>query len=232
MMIMLMIELLVASYQPSTTTRARQLAPADLCCAGGGGGGGGSGAGSDDTDIALIEKRGSRSRRGRRGGGGGRFLEKVIGRSAGDVRLAALRRRVKLEEGVVEGVVELHDRRLVAAAVAVVGRTEDGHHVVVVAPVEALHHQLVGAGDQRQAVGVVEGLADVVAEGVAGAARADAPAAAVVRVGPKEVAHRPLVGHLLQAVEGANVVEGVDGWREAAVEAEDLTIDWWRKRKR
>lgn len=141
------------------------------------------------------------------------------------MRFAALRSRVKLQEGVVEGVVQLHDGRLVAAAVAVVGRREDGHHVVVVAPVEALHHQLVGASDQCQAVGVVEGLADVVAKGVAGAARTDAPAAAVVRVGPEQIAHGAFVGHLLQAVQGANVVQGVDGGREAAVQAEDLTID-------
>ena len=67
-------------------------------------------------------------------------------------------RGVKLQEGVLEGVVQLHDGGLVAAAVAVVGGGEDGDHVAVVGPVVALHHQLVGAGHQGQPVRVVESL--------------------------------------------------------------------------
>ena len=67
-------------------------------------------------------------------------------------------RGVKLQEGVLEGVVQLHDGGLVAAPVAVVGGGEDGDHVAVVGPVVALHHQLVGAGHQGQPVRVVESL--------------------------------------------------------------------------
>lgn len=63
--------------------------------------------------------------------------------------------------------VDLHDRRLVAAAVAVVRCREDGDHVLVVAPAEAVHDQLVSPGDQRQPVRPVELLRDVLAEGVA-----------------------------------------------------------------
>jgi hypothetical protein len=47
------------------------------------------------------------------------------------------------------------------ASVAVVWRTEYGDHVLVVAPVVALHHELVRAADQVKPVGVVELLADV-----------------------------------------------------------------------
>ena len=64
--------------------------------------------------------------------------------------------RVKLEEGVFEGVVQLHDGGLVAAAVAVVGGGEDGDHVAVVGPVVALHHQLMSPTHQGQAVRMVE----------------------------------------------------------------------------
>lgn len=39
---------------------------------------------------------------------------------------------------VLKTVVELHDGRLIAAPVAVVGRAEDGHHISVMAPVVAL----------------------------------------------------------------------------------------------
>lgn len=78
---------------------------------------------------------------------------------------------------------------------------------------------------------MVERLADVLAERVAGAARRDAPAAAVVRVRPQQVAHRPLVRHLLHAIDLADLVECVDGRREAAVQAEDLVVDQRGKRQ-
>ncbi len=42
------------------------------------------------------------------------------------------------------------------AAVAVVGRAEDGDDVLLVAPVVPLHHQLVRPRHQVQPVGVVE----------------------------------------------------------------------------
>ena len=63
---------------------------------------------------------------------------------------------VKLQEGILEGVVKLHDGSLVSTAVAVVGGGEDGDHVPVVTPVVALHHQLMGPAHQGQAVRMVE----------------------------------------------------------------------------
>ena len=93
-----------------------------------------------------------------------------------------------------------------------------------------LHDELVGARDEREAVVVVEGLGDVLAEGVARAAGRDAPATAIVRIGPEEVAHGALVRHLLDAVEGADVVEGVYARRETAVGTEDLVVNQGGKR--
>ena len=121
-----------------------------------------------------------------------------------------------------QGVVELHERGLVAAAVAVVGRAEDGDDVLVVRPVVALHDQLVGARNERQPVAVVEALGDVHAKREPGAARRDAPAVAVVRVGPQQVAHRTLVRHLLDAVQRPDAVQRRHVRRQAPVQAENL----------
>ena len=63
---------------------------------------------------------------------------------------------VKLQEGILEGVVKLHDGSLVSTAVAVVGGGEDGDHVPVMAPVVALHHQLMGSAHQGQTIRMVE----------------------------------------------------------------------------
>ena len=65
-------------------------------------------------------------------------------------------RGVKLQEGVLQGVIQLHDAGLIAAPVAVVGGGEDGDHVPIVTPVVALHHQLMGPAHQGQAVRMVE----------------------------------------------------------------------------
>lgn len=45
-----------------------------------------------------------------------------------------------------------------------------------------LHNQLVGSGHECEAVGVVECLRDVLAEGVAGASGRDTPTTTVIRV--------------------------------------------------
>ena len=63
--------------------------------------------------------------------------------------------------------VHLHDRRLVPAPVAVVGRGEEGDHLLGVVPHVPLHHELVGAGDELHVVLVTELLADVLPEYVA-----------------------------------------------------------------
>ena len=85
-------------------------------------------------------------------------LKEVVWSLSCHMRLSSPWSRVELEEGILERVVQLHDGGLVAAAVAVVGRGEDSDHVAVVAPVVALHHQLMGAGHQRQAWGWKERL--------------------------------------------------------------------------
>lgn len=151
-------------------------------------------------------------------------LQKVVGRSPGHMGLAALRCRIELQERVVECIVELHDGRLIATAVTVVGRREDGHHIVIVTPVEPFHDQLMSACHQREAIGVIERFRDVVTECVASTTRRYAPATAIIRVGPEEVAHGPFVGNLLQTIQCSNMIQCVDGRRETTVQAEYLLI--------
>lgn len=50
-----------------------------------------------------------------------------------------------------------------------------------------------GAGHQREAVGVVEGFRDVLSEGVAGTSGGDAPPTAVIWVRPQQVTHGALM---------------------------------------
>jgi hypothetical protein len=68
---------------------------------------------------------------------------------ATDMGFATTRSRIKLEERVLQVFVNLHDRSLVAASVTIVGRTEDGHHIPVLAPVVTLHSN---SKDVRKAV--------------------------------------------------------------------------------
>lgn len=82
-----------------------------------------------------------------------------------------------------------------------------------------------GPGNKRQAVVVVESLRDVLTECVTGTTGRDSPSAPVVGVRPQKVAHGSLVGHLLDPVKGADVVERVDAGRQASVQAEDLVVD-------
>ena len=134
-------------------------------------------------------------------------------------------------QGVLHVFVNLHDGGLVAAAVAIVGCREDGHDVPVMGPVaawaragtgdrirqvsssrvrqredrtsdaQALHDELMRARHECQAVVVVERFRDVLTKRVPCSARRDPPSAPVVRVGPQQVAHRPFVRDLLDAVD-------------------------------
>ena len=70
-------------------------------------------------------------------------LEEIVGGASRDVWFAPSGRRVELQERVLELVVQLHHRRLVAATVAVVGGREHGHHITVVAPVVTLKEQAI-----------------------------------------------------------------------------------------
>lgn len=104
--------------------------------------------------------------------------------------------RVELEESVLQVLVNFHDGCLVAAPVAVIGRTKDGHHVLLVAPVVPFHDKLVGTRNEGQAVVVIELLGNVLAESISGATWTNTPSTTVIGVRPQQIADRTFVGDL------------------------------------
>ena len=116
------------------------------------------------------------------------------------------RRWVELKEIILHELVDLHYGGLVTAAVAVVRCGEDRHDIALVSPVVAVHDQLMSARNPRQVIGVVELLRDVLAEAIAGTTRGDAPTAALIGVGPQQVADWAFVGSLLHAIKLTDLV--------------------------
>merc|ERR1712032_652326 len=101
------------------------------------------------------------------------------------VRFAASGCRVELHECVVHGLVDLHDRGLVATTVAIVWGGEDRHHLPVMTPIVTFHDQLMRPRDECEAIRCIEFFGDVLSEGVPSAARADTPSKPVFRVAPE-----------------------------------------------
>jgi len=79
-------------------------------------------------------------------------LKEVVGSAASHVWFPPPGGRVELEEGVLQGVIQLHNGSLVPTAIAVVGRGEDGDNISVMGPVVTLHHQLMCPCDQCESV--------------------------------------------------------------------------------
>jgi len=132
-------------------------------------GGDGEGSASSWTPHRALHSEGravractakdarEREREGVRGEGKGKAaLEEVVWGSARDVRLSSSGSRIELQEGMFHVFVEFHDGCLVTAAVAVVGSGEDGDDALLVAPVVALHDELMRSGDERETVGTIE----------------------------------------------------------------------------
>lgn len=72
---------------------------------------------------------------------------------------------------------------------------------------------------------MIECFRNILPKRVSGSSGRYSPATAVIWVGPKQVTHRSFVGHFLDAVQRADVVEGVDTGRQASVETENLVIN-------
>lgn len=85
--------------------------------------------------------------------------------------------------------------------------------------------------NERQTVVVIESLRNILAERIAGTTGRYPPAAAVIGVGPEQIAHGSFVGNFLYAVQSTNVVERVDTGRQPAVQTEDLIVDQGRQGK-
>ena len=68
------------------------------------------------------------------------------------------------------GVVHLHNGRLVTTSVAIVGSGENRDYLAIVLPLVAFHDQLVSTRNKVQPVNVCELLGDILAKSVASAA--------------------------------------------------------------
>jgi len=148
--------------------------------------------------------------------------DKVVWYAPGDLGLALPRGRIKLLEEILHVLINLQDRRLIPAPIAVVGGGEYGDDIPIMAPAISLHDELMGAGDEGEVVAVVEGFRDVLAKGVAGAARAHAPAGAFVRVGPEEIAHWAFVWDLLDSTQLSHLIQSLQLRGQATMQTEYL----------
>jgi hypothetical protein len=121
--------------------------------------------------------------------------------------------------------VNLHDGGLITASVAVVRCAEDGHHISILAPIVALHDELMRSCDQGQAIIVVERLADVLTKSIASASWADTPTTSIVWITPEQITHGPFVRHFLNPVQTPNIIQGIDTRAQSSVQAKDLIVN-------
>lgn len=171
-------------------------------------------------------------------------LQEVIRCPAGDHWFACTRTWIELQKSVLEVLVDLHDCGLVTATVAVIWRCtthisighffqaglwcltrENRHHVSILTPIVALHDQLMRSRNKSQAIVVVKGLADILAECVSCSSWAYAPSTSVVWVTPQQITHWTLVWNFLNTVESSDVIQGVDAGRKTSVQAENLVVN-------
>jgi len=155
-------------------------------------------------------------------------LQKIIRRAllhAVAGLLLLVRWRVKLQECVLQVLIDLHDCCLVAATVAIVWSREDRYDVSVMAPIIALHDKLVRTRDEFQTICMVELLRNVLAKSVASSSRRDAPTTSVIWIRPEEVTHWSFMRHLLNAIQLSDIIQGVQRRRDATVHADDLILN-------
>eukprot|EP00567_Pseudictyota_dubia_P007413 CAMPEP_0197436974 /NCGR_PEP_ID=MMETSP1175-20131217/4295_1 /TAXON_ID=1003142 /ORGANISM="Triceratium dubium, Strain CCMP147" /LENGTH=357 /DNA_ID=CAMNT_0042966381 /DNA_START=566 /DNA_END=1640 /DNA_ORIENTATION=- len=136
-----------------------------------------------------------------------------------------LRCRIKNLEASIQVFIQFKYCRHVAAPVAVIWRRPHRHQRVVEHAPMSLHYQLMRPRDEIQVVPLVEHGNDVPTKEVTGTTRAKAPTLDLLRVGPHEVTHRPVVGNLLLPIDDSDLVQGVDAGAQPAVDREDLILD-------
>jgi hypothetical protein len=130
--------------------------------------------------------------------------------------------------------VDFHDWGFVSATVAVIWRRKNCYHVLVVSPIEPLHHQLVSTCDSRQAIRMIELFWDVLAETVPCTSWWDTPTAPVIRVRPQQVADGTFMRYFLNTIKLSNLVQCIYAGGKTTMEAEDLVLNdrsEWQKVK-
>lgn len=130
-----------------------------------------------------------------------------------------------MKERVLHEFIDLHNGGFVTTSVAIVGSREHGDDVAVVGPVVTIHHQLMSSGDQFQIVRVIELLRNILSKRVAGTSGRDTPTTSVIRIGPQKITDRTFVGNLHNTIKLLDLVQSVNRWREATMEAEDVVLN-------
>jgi len=98
------------------------------------------------------------------------------------VRFSTARCWIELQEGILESVIKLHNGSLVATSVAIVGRAENGYHILLMTPVVTLHDKLMSPRDKGEAIAVIECLGYVLAERVPSSSGRNTPSTSVIRI--------------------------------------------------
>mmetsp|Transcript_8049 Transcript_8049/g.11946 ORF Transcript_8049/g.11946 Transcript_8049/m.11946 type:complete len:247 (+) Transcript_8049:462-1202(+) len=121
-----------------------------------------------------------------------------------------------------DAVVDLHNSSLVTATITVVGGRENSHDTLIVLPLVPFHHKLMSSSNKTQPIDVRELLCNVLTKRVSCSSWAYSPSKAIVRIGPHQITHWPLVGNFLHTIQFPRVVKGVNRGTKTAVKAEYL----------
>ena len=153
-------------------------------------------------------------------------LQKIIGRRILDGHAPGfLRRCVKDLEVSCQILVQLQNRRDVAAPITIVGCTPDRDECVVEHTSVAFHDQLMRASNEIEIVPFVEHGHNVPAKEISGAPRRQPPAFQLFRITPHEIAHGSVVGNFLLAINDPNLIQCIDRWRQSSVYRKDLVFN-------
>ena len=151
--------------------------------------------------------------------------QEVVGGSACDMRLTTTWRWVKHQEIVIHLFVDFHYSSLVATPITVVWRWKDRHNLLLMAPIIASHHELMGASHRLQPILLYELVWNVLTKRVAGSSWRNTPACTIVGIWPQQVTHWPLVRYFYMTVNIPDHVQGVQAGAQTTVEAENLIFD-------
>lgn len=137
-----------------------------------------------------------------------------------------LRRRIEDVEEPFPSIADLKHAGHVATSIAVIWGAPHCAQSIVIEHLVSLLTELVRTKNVCHRVHREELLHHLCSEGVTGTARRQREFVTLrVRVGPNEIGHGTLVRYLPEPVDDLDLVDGVDGRREATVYAEDLIVD-------
>ncbi len=83
-----------------------------------------------------------------------------------------------------------------------------------------------GSQDMRHAIDLQKLLDNISAKGVACSTWREGELVSFwIGIGPDEIGHRAFVGDFSKSVDDLDLIDGMNGWRQTAMHAEDLVVD-------